>query len=57
MKIGFVLFDQAIQLSMEYNPEPPFVGGHPDLVPSELLGTMNARVFDGMRTNMEDALG
>ena len=28
---------ERIQLSMEYNPEPPFRSGHPDMAPPEVV--------------------
>ncbi len=35
---------KSIQLGMEYNPAPPFVGGHPDVAEPELV----ARVLEAM---------
>ena len=39
---------QAFQLGLEYDPEPPFQAGHPDVAPAPLVervrGAMQARV-------------
>jgi cyclohexyl-isocyanide hydratase len=33
---------KAIQLAMEYNPAPPFVGGHPDVAEKDILRRVTA---------------
>jgi cyclohexyl-isocyanide hydratase len=35
---------QAIQLGLEYNPEPPFASGHPDVADPELVAQLRARL-------------
>ncbi len=34
---------QAIQLTIEYDPEPPFASGHPDRTPAEVLDRVRTR--------------
>jgi cyclohexyl-isocyanide hydratase len=34
---------QRMQLGLEYNPQPPFVGGHPDLAPAAVVADFKAR--------------
>jgi cyclohexyl-isocyanide hydratase len=45
------LFDrptaEAIQLRMEYNPDPPFASGSPDTAPPEVLARFNRRIAAG----------
>lgn len=47
---------RAIQLALEYDPAPPFVGGHPDRVEAALLGGLKSRVYDAAAARMADAL-
>jgi len=47
---------QAIQLAIEYDPAPPFVGGHPDRTPAALTEGLKARVYDAAAARMEAAL-
>lgn len=47
---------QAIQLAIEYDPAPPFVGGHPDRAPSEITAGLKARVYNAAAARMETAL-
>jgi cyclohexyl-isocyanide hydratase len=35
---------QAIQLGIEYNPEPPFNAGHPDVAPAEITASVRHRM-------------
>ena len=46
---------QSIQLSIEYNPAPPFASGHPDQAPTEIVGRM-AEMFAHRRAAYETAL-
>lgn len=48
---------QAIQLAIEYDPAPPYVGGHPDRAPSAITAGLKARVYDAAAARMEQALG
>ncbi|MBB6427661.1 DJ-1/PfpI family protein [Sphingopyxis sp. JAI128] len=47
---------QAIQLAIEYDPAPPFAGGHPDCAPAAVTDGLKARVYDAAATRMETAL-
>lgn len=48
---------QAIQLAIEYDPAPPFAGGHPDRTPAAVTEGLKARVYDAAAARMEAALG
>ena len=47
---------QAIQLAIEYDPAPPFAGGHPDRTPEAITEGLKARVYDAAAARMEAAL-
>ncbi|PQM26489.1 thiamine biosynthesis protein ThiJ [Sphingopyxis lindanitolerans] len=47
---------QAIQLAIEYDPAPPFAGGHPDRTPGTITEGLKARVYDAAAARMEAAL-
>jgi cyclohexyl-isocyanide hydratase len=47
---------QAIQLAIEYDPAPPFPGGHPDHAPEAMTASLKARVYDAAAARMEAAL-
>lgn len=47
---------QAIQLAIEYDPAPPFAGGHPDRAPQTVTAGLKARVYDAAAAHMEAAL-
>lgn len=47
---------QAIQLAIEYDPAPPFAGGHPDRTPQAITEGLKARVYDAAAARMEAAL-
>ncbi|MBL8649783.1 MAG: DJ-1/PfpI family protein [Sphingopyxis sp.] len=47
---------QAIQLAIEYDPAPPFAGGHPDRAPAAVTGGLKARVYDAAAARMAAAL-
>ena len=47
---------QAIQLAIEYDPAPPFPGGHPDRSPAEVTEGLKSRVYDAAAARMSDAL-
>ena len=47
---------QTIQLALEYDPAPPFVGGTPDKAPEEVLGNLRERVYDRAAAEMELAI-
>ena len=48
---------EAIQLAIEYDPAPPYVGGHPDRTPAAITAGLKARVYDAAAARMEQALG
>lgn len=48
---------QAIQLAIEYDPAPPFAGGHPDRAPEAVTAGLKERVYDAAAARMEQALG
>ncbi|WOF44113.1 DJ-1/PfpI family protein [Sphingopyxis indica] len=48
---------QAIQLAIEYDPAPPFAGGHPDRAPAAVTEGLKARVYDAAAARMAAALG
>lgn len=47
---------QAIQLAIEYDPAPPFAGGHPDTAPEAVTAGLKARIYDAAAARMEAAL-
>lgn len=47
---------QAIQLAIEYDPAPPFAGGHPGRTPEAVTAGLKARVYDAAAARMEQAL-
>lgn len=47
---------QAIQLAIEYDPAPPFAGGHPDRAPEAVTADLKARAYDAAAARMEAAL-
>lgn len=46
----------AIQLALEYDPAPPFAGGHPDSSGPALTATLKTRVYDDAACRMERAI-
>lgn len=47
---------QAVQLAIEYDPAPPFAGGHPDRTPQAITDGLKGRVYDAAAARMEAAL-
>jgi cyclohexyl-isocyanide hydratase len=47
---------RTVQLALEYNPAPPFIGGTPDTAPSHILSGLKERVYDSAASNMEYAI-
>jgi cyclohexyl-isocyanide hydratase len=37
---------QAVQLGLEYAPDPPFAAGHPDVAPAEVVATVRRRLAE-----------
>jgi cyclohexyl-isocyanide hydratase len=46
---------QAIQLGIEYDPDPPFVSGHPDRAPDSVKATVFPR-YEKARTALRDSI-
>jgi cyclohexyl-isocyanide hydratase len=46
---------QAVQLSLEYDPDPPFVCGHPDRATAEVLASVSPR-YEQIRANFRAQL-
>lgn len=47
---------RTIQLALEYDPAPPFVGGTPDKAPEQILFNLRERVYDNAANQMETAI-
>ena len=47
---------RTIQLALEYDPAPPFAGGHPSRTPQPLVDGLRARVYDKAAADMEAAI-
>jgi cyclohexyl-isocyanide hydratase len=47
---------QAVQLGIEYDPNPPFESGHPDLAAKEIKTAVFPR-YEAARANFREALG
>lgn len=47
---------RMIQLALEYDPAPPFPGGHPDSSGPDLTNALKARVYDEAAAGLEHAL-
>jgi cyclohexyl-isocyanide hydratase len=47
---------RTVQLALEYDPAPPFIGGTPDTAPEQILLNLRERVYDRAAGQMEDAI-
>ena len=47
---------RTIQLALEYDPAPPFAGGHPSRSPAPLVEGLKARIYDKAAADMEAAI-
>jgi cyclohexyl-isocyanide hydratase len=47
---------QSIQLAWEYNPEPPFAGGHPSRTPNPITEALKIRFFNDAAGQMARAI-
>ena len=47
---------RSIQLACEYDPAPPFNGGHPRSAPALILGNLKQRFYDAAAQRMADAI-
>jgi cyclohexyl-isocyanide hydratase len=47
---------QTLQLALEYDPAPPFPGGHPRSAPPAIVEGLKARVYSKSAAEMEGAI-
>jgi len=47
---------ESIQLSLEYDPHPPFNSGHPDVANPKTLALMRERVYDKAARDLADII-
>jgi cyclohexyl-isocyanide hydratase len=48
---------QSVQLGLEYNPAPPFDGGHPSRTPDHIVSMLRESFYDAAAARMEAAIG
>ncbi len=47
---------QSIQLALEYDPAPPFSGGHPTNTQPVVVKNLKSRIYDTSAARMQDAI-
>lgn len=47
---------ESIQLSLEYDPHPPFNSGHPDVADPKLLAALQERVYEKQASDLADII-
>ena len=47
---------QSIQLALEYDPDPPFAGGHPVRTPDHIVSRLRERIYDAAAARMAQAI-
>tara|TARA_R110002126_G_scaffold3111_1_gene16995 strand:- start:5053 stop:5856 length:804 start_codon:yes stop_codon:yes gene_type:complete len=47
---------RSIQLSLEYDPQPPFSSGHPDIADPKLVALLRDRVYDQAAANLANII-
>jgi cyclohexyl-isocyanide hydratase len=47
---------RTIQLALEYDPAPPFEGGHPSRSPATVVDGLRSRIYDRAASDMEAAI-
>jgi cyclohexyl-isocyanide hydratase len=47
---------KSIQLALEYDPQPPFNSGHPDIADPELVALSRSRVYDQAAADLADMI-
>jgi cyclohexyl-isocyanide hydratase len=47
---------KSVQLSLEYNPSPPFVGGTPGTSPENIVSNLRTRFYDAAAARMATAI-
>lgn len=48
---------EAVQLSLEYDPHPPFNSGHPDVADPKLLALLDERIYGETVRNLQAIIG
>ncbi len=43
---------QSVQLGLEYNPAPPFIGGHPALTPDHIVSRLREQFYNAAAARM-----
>jgi len=56
-EIGGRQLAESIQLSLEYDPQPPFNSGHPDVADPALLALLQQRVYRKAVKDLEQIIG
>ena len=49
-------FAESVQLGLEYNPQPPFEGGHPDAADPKLVTLLQDRVYRKQAADLADII-
>ena len=49
-------FAESVQLGLEYNPQPPFEGGHPDIADPKLVTLLQDRVYGKQAADLADII-
>ena len=47
---------RTIQLALEYDPKPPFAGGHPSRTAPHIVDALKERVYNAAAARMKDAI-
>lgn len=47
---------EAIQLALEYDPQPPFSSGHPDIAGPKLVALLRGRIYDRAAADLADII-
>ncbi|QJB69552.1 DJ-1/PfpI family protein [Parasphingorhabdus halotolerans] len=47
---------EAVQLSLEYDPNPPFNSGHPDIADPKLITALHERVYGKQASDLADII-
>ncbi len=47
---------QSVQLALEYDPQPPFMSGHPATAPDEIVSAIRERFYDEAARAMANAI-
>lgn len=55
-EIAGQMWAESIQLSLEYDPHPPFNSGHPDVADPKTLAALQERVYDKQASDLADII-